>query len=59
MGIDIINKINYIELKNNIELDINGVSQAMVQGIKNVIMFKDNDKNIVTQDFIDFLKSKI
>ena len=39
--------------------DINGVSQAMVQGIKNVIKFKDNDKNIVTQDFIDFLKSKI
>lgn len=39
--------------------DINGASQAMIQGIKNLIQFKDTDKNIVTNDFIELLKSKI
>lgn len=37
----------------------NGATQAMVQGIKNAINFKDKDKNNVNKEFIDFLKSKI
>ena len=37
----------------------NGATQAMVQGIKNTIDFKDKDKNTVNKEFIDFLKSKI
>ena len=37
----------------------NGATQAMVQGIKNTIDFKDKDKNTVNKEVIDFLKSKI
>ncbi len=37
----------------------NGATQAMVQGIKSAIDFKDKDKNNVNKEFIDFLKSKI